>query len=111
MSSGRRVAVLNVDGKGNYWRETVTANEAVLKLLRFLRKNPQSICTIELRRTDMAQHELSVSGEAPVPHEDTEIAPSVADASAATSAGQTLIGSVAPKAEMPLCAQQNAATG
>ena len=48
MTAEHQVSVLNVDAKGNYWRETLPTKDALLKLLRFLRKNPQAVCTIEL---------------------------------------------------------------
>jgi hypothetical protein len=46
------VSVLNVDVKGNYWRETLSLKEALSKILRFVRLNPQSMCAIELRELD-----------------------------------------------------------
>ena len=49
MTAGHQVSVLNVDARGNYWRETLPTKDALLKLLRFLRKNPHAVCTIELR--------------------------------------------------------------
>ena len=49
MTSGHQVVVINIDARCNYWKETLTANDALLTLLRFLRKHPQAACTIELR--------------------------------------------------------------
>ena len=43
------VTVEWVDSYGNFTREKLTVNEAVLNLLRFARSNPSAICTIELR--------------------------------------------------------------
>ena len=43
------VTVEWVDPYGNFTRERVTINEAVLNLLRFARSHPSSVCTIELR--------------------------------------------------------------
>lgn len=61
MNSGRQVvAVLNIDGQGNNWRETVVTNEAVLKLLRFLRKYPQSFARSNCAQSDTAHDEVCV---------------------------------------------------
>ena len=52
MASQSRVTLLHVDPKGNYWRESLPINDALLELLRFSRKNPHATCTIELREAD-----------------------------------------------------------
>ena len=52
MASQPRVTLLHVDPKGNYWRESLPINDALLELLRFSRKNPHATCTIELREAE-----------------------------------------------------------
>jgi hypothetical protein len=47
-----QVTVVNSDSSGNYWRETLPINDALLKIMRFARTHPQSICTIELREME-----------------------------------------------------------
>jgi hypothetical protein len=46
------VTVEWVDAHGNFTREKVTVNEALLNILRFARKHPSSLCKIELREID-----------------------------------------------------------
>jgi hypothetical protein len=46
------VTMQQVDASGNYTRERLPLNEAVLSLLRFARKHPDALCTIELRELD-----------------------------------------------------------
>ena len=53
MASQSRVTLLHVDPKGNYWRESLPINDALLELLRFSRKNPHATCTIELREAEL----------------------------------------------------------
>ncbi len=50
-----KVTIVNVDSRENYWRETLSINDALLKLLRFARDNPRSACTIELREVEPEQ--------------------------------------------------------
>ena len=45
------VSVQQFDAYGNYTREALPINDAILKLLRFARQFPGSVCTIELRET------------------------------------------------------------
>jgi hypothetical protein len=46
------VTVEWVDPYGNFTREKLTVNEALLNILRFARKHPSSACKIELREID-----------------------------------------------------------
>ena len=46
------VTVEWVDPYGNFTREKLTVNEALLNILRFARKYPSSACRIELREID-----------------------------------------------------------
>lgn len=46
------VTVEQVDADGNYTREKLGLNDAVLSLLRFARRHPNALCTIELREVD-----------------------------------------------------------
>jgi hypothetical protein len=46
------VTVEWVDAYGNFTREKLTVNEALLNILRFARKYPSSACKIELREID-----------------------------------------------------------
>jgi hypothetical protein len=43
------ITIVNFDAHGNFWRETRCMNDALLKLLRFARQHPQSLCSIQLR--------------------------------------------------------------
>lgn len=43
------VTVQQFDNYGNYVGETLPVNDAILKLLRFARKNPGATCIIQLR--------------------------------------------------------------
>ena len=45
------ITIVNCDAEGNFWKETLPLNAALLKLMRFARKNPDAECTIELRET------------------------------------------------------------
>ena len=49
MSQPYTVAVVEIDESGNFMREKVTVNDALIKLLRFSRMYQHSECTIELR--------------------------------------------------------------
>lgn len=51
VESQYKVTVINCDPSGNYWRETLLLNDALLKIMRFARTDPQSSCTIELRQS------------------------------------------------------------
>lgn len=55
MLSRFQITVINADPKGNFWKEPLPLNDALLKLMQFARKNPQSICTIELREVEPTQ--------------------------------------------------------
>lgn len=44
-----QITIVNCDAEGNFWKETLPLNAALLKLMRFARKNPDAACTIELR--------------------------------------------------------------
>jgi hypothetical protein len=46
------IMVVEIDQYGNFMRETVAVKDALLKLLRFSRMHPHSVCTIELRQVD-----------------------------------------------------------
>jgi hypothetical protein len=46
------VTVEWIDPHGNFTREKLTVNEALLNILRFARKYPSSACKIELREID-----------------------------------------------------------
>jgi hypothetical protein len=46
------VTVEWIDPYGNFTREKLTVNEALLNILRFARKYPSSACRIELREID-----------------------------------------------------------
>ena len=48
------VTMQQLDADGNYTRERLPLNDAVLSLLRFARKHPNALCTIELRELDPA---------------------------------------------------------
>ncbi len=45
----KKVVVLQADADGNFWKEELLVNEALVKLLRFVRDNHHGRCTIELR--------------------------------------------------------------
>ena len=53
-----------VDADGNYTRERLPLNDAVLSLLKFARKHPNALCTIELR--DLDSPVLPVSPDTPL---------------------------------------------
>lgn len=60
------VTVLRVDPQGRlYWRSTLAVNDAMLMLLRFARKNPKSICKIELRERKAEMEAISVESKQP----------------------------------------------
>ena len=65
MAGGQQVSVVHMDANGNYWREALPKNDALLKFLRFLAKNPNSDCTIELRATDNVHAEIPDLGLSP----------------------------------------------
>ena len=50
------VTMQQVDADGNYTRERLPLNDAVLSLLRFARKHPNALCTIELRELYSTSH-------------------------------------------------------
>ena len=49
----KKVIVLNTDWQGNFWREELPVNQALVKLLRFVRENAAAHCTIELRTSQI----------------------------------------------------------
>jgi hypothetical protein len=60
------VTVEWIDPHGNFTREQVTLNEALLNILRFARKYPSSACKIELREIDPDVHK-TLTGSSPRP--------------------------------------------
>jgi hypothetical protein len=59
------VTMEQVDADGNYTRERLPLNEAVLNLLRFARKHPSALCTIELRELD-SPSDVAASRDTPL---------------------------------------------
>jgi hypothetical protein len=64
-----KVTVLNFDPSGNFWKQSLPLNDAVLKLMRFVRINPETQCTIELR---YAEPQVNSTNAATVPADGTE---------------------------------------
>ena len=56
------ITVLQFDPYGNFTRETLPLNDAILKLLRFARKQPGALCTIELREVEQSADSPWVRG-------------------------------------------------
>lgn len=52
MSIDGKVAVITIDANGSRKAEVLSINDALLAVLRFARKHPQSSCTIELRERE-----------------------------------------------------------
>jgi hypothetical protein len=51
------VTIVNYDAHGNFWRETLCINDALLTLLRFARQNPESACLMKLRSCAAVSHD------------------------------------------------------
>ena len=51
-----KIVILNIEGNGDFfWREELSVNQALVKVLRFARDR-DGICTIELRGSGSASH-------------------------------------------------------
>jgi hypothetical protein len=47
-----KVTIAKIDPDGNYLQDVMSINDALIVMLRFARKHPQSTCRIELHHTE-----------------------------------------------------------
>jgi len=50
--SAYKVTLVNIDPDGNYLQEIMPINDALIAILRFARRHPESTCRIELQHTE-----------------------------------------------------------
>jgi hypothetical protein len=71
----KEITVVKVDAHGNFVRDTVPINVALLEILRFTRKHPDSSCTIELRELETQLLQMHVTNVAAPTHAESSRAP------------------------------------
>ena len=92
MTSTGHIVVLHIDDRGNFWRETLSTNAALLRVLRFLRQHPDGACSIELRES------AAVSPPAPDASLIASLAPAGVAAQPALSASPSVESPPTPPA-------------